>query len=317
MPITFNHPLDTSSLKGRSALVTGAATGIGLACATKLAEAGALVTLADMNQAAGTAAAQHLSSQGLKAHFVTCDVTSYEAQVNMFNEAIKFGNGNIDVVVPNAGIVAEKNLFDMVPPEAPSVGGPAPPEPGFSTCNVNLHAVYNTCYLAMHYFRLPRKEATTFSPSIVLVSSMAGYVGYPSSTTYSIAKFGVRGLLYSIRDRATQCVPPVRVNLVAPCFIDTDLTRAKSFVESTAGFMAKVMGFVPMERVVDSVMRFSADESLHGRVAGIFPAGDEDLGDDLEGSYAGPVVVKHFVPITQQIIKVMTEAQAQAPAPAQ
>lgn len=309
--IEFNKSqLDVSSLKGRSVLITGGAAGIGLACATKLAEAGARLTIADLQETVGQEVTQNLSSQGHTVQFVRCDVTSYDAQVSMFQQAIVFGGGKIDIVIPNAGVMREMNLFDMAG-STPSLDGPPPPQPSYLGCDINLQAVYNTCYLAMHYFRLPREQADSFKPSIVLIASLAGYVGYPSSSTYSMSKFGVRGLFYGIRDRATRETPVVRVNLVAPCFIDTAMTRMSEFVDSEAGGMAKMMGFVPMENVTAAVLQFAADERLHGRAAGLFPNGSEDLGDDLEGGFGGPVVQKHFVPIFADIVKAMTVMAAE------
>ncbi|KAH7340043.1 hypothetical protein BKA66DRAFT_45611 [Pyrenochaeta sp. MPI-SDFR-AT-0127] len=311
-PITFSQPPDTSNLRGRSVLITGAAGGIGLACATAIAQAGALVTISDVQEEAGQRVAQDLVSQGHRVQFVKCDVTSYHSQVEMFQKAVHFGNGRIDVVIPNAGIIAEKNLFDMVPESVPTADSPPPPEPGFSGVAVNLHGVYNTCYLAMHYFRLPRNTSETFKPSIVLVASLAGYVGYPSSSTYSISKFGVRGLFYGIRDRATQSSPRVRVNLVAPWYIETAMTQQPGFLQSEAGVLLNIMGFAPMERVVDAVVRFSTDENLHGRAAGIFPLANEDLGDDLDGSYSGQVLQKHMSDVMQKVVKAMAEMEAKA-----
>lgn len=310
VPISFDQPLDTTSLRGRSVLVTGAASGIGLACATKLAEAGAFVTFSDLQEQTGHALVENLSSKGHNVQFVTCDVTSYEAQVDMFQKAVKFGGGRIDIVIPNAGIVAEKNLFDMVPEQIPTVNSPPPLEPGFTGVNVNLHAVYNTCYLAMHYFRLPRATDDAFKPAIILIGSLASYVGYPSSSTYSMSKFGVRGLFYSIRDRATRCVPPVRVNLLAPWYIETAMTRRPEFLRSEAGALLQMMGFAPMESVVKVVMRFTADERLGGRAAGVFPLGIEDLGDDLEGGYAGKALQPHMADIMQKVAKKMAEMPA-------
>lgn len=310
-PITFNQPFDISTLKDRSVLITGGAAGIGLACATKIAEAGALVTISDLQEEAGRAAAQYLNSQGHRVQFVRCDVTSYVAQVDMFKQAIRFGNGSIDVVIPNAGVIAEKNLFDMIPAGNPTLNGPPPPEPGFVGVAINLQGVYNTCYLALHYFRLPRDDIHSgFKPSIVLVASLAGYVGYPSSSTYSMSKFGVRGLFYGIRDRAMRCSPPVRVNLVAPWYIETAMTRDPEFLASEAGVLLNVMGFAPMDRVVDAVLRFSADGNLYGRAAGIFPASNEDLGDDLEGLFSGNVLQKHMSDVMQKVIKAMAEVEA-------
>jgi 5'-hydroxyaverantin dehydrogenase len=310
--IQFNEAqLDVSSLKGRSVLITGGASGIGLACATKIAEAGALVTISDLQQTVGQTAAQELASKGHGVQFVQCDVTSYAAQVDMFRKAIAFGGGKIDIVIPNAGIIAEKNLFDMVPDNAPFLESPPPPEPSYAGCHVNLQAVYNTCYLAMHYFRLPRDTADTYKPSIVLIASLAGYVGYPSSSTYSMSKFGIRGLFYGIRDRASRETPAVRVNLVAPWYIKTAMTQASEFLASEAGLLLNVMGFAPMERVLSAVLQFCADERLHGRAAGIFPLANEDLGDDLEGAYSGKVLQKHMKDVMIKVTKAMANMEAQ------
>ncbi|KAF2030736.1 NAD(P)-binding protein [Setomelanomma holmii] len=312
VPITFDNPqLDVSSLRGRSVLITGGACGIGLACATQIAEAGALVTIADLNTATGISVASDLTRKGLNVQFVTCDVTSYAGQVAMFQEAIRWGGGRIDVVMPNAGVMSEQNLFDMSLETTPSLDGPPPPEPGFRGGDINLHALYNTCYLAMHYFRLPRDSADTYKPSIILLASLAGYVGYPSSTTYSLSKFGVRGLFYSIRDRATRETPAVRVNLVAPWFIETPMTTTEEFKGSEAGVLLDAMGFAPMDRVVAAVLQFAADERLHGRAAGIFPVANEDLGDDLEGAYSGMVMQKHMKDVMVKVVKMMQDVEAQ------
>jgi 5'-hydroxyaverantin dehydrogenase len=189
--IEFNQPqLDVSSLQGRSVLITGGAAGIGFACATVIAQAGALVTIVDLQEATGLAAAQDLTAKGYNVQFVQCDVTSYAALVEAFQRTISFGGGRIDVVIPCAGVipVSEENLFDMIPKDVPNLDNPPPPQPGYKGCEVNLQAVYNTCFLAMHYFRLPRNTAIDYRPSIIFVASLAGYVGFPSSATYSSSK---------------------------------------------------------------------------------------------------------------------------------
>jgi 5'-hydroxyaverantin dehydrogenase len=83
------------------------------------------------------------------------------------------------------------------------------------------------------------------------------------------------------------------------------MTRAPEFVNSEAATLSKYTGFAPMERVLDAVLRFCSDERLHGRAAGIFPLANEDLGDDLEGSFGGTVVHKHMSVVAQMIVKGM------------
>jgi 5'-hydroxyaverantin dehydrogenase len=184
--VDFNQgQLDPSNLKGRSVLVTGAASGIGRACAATIAGTGALVTLADRNDAEGEAIVQDMISRGYRVQFVRCDVTSYTEQVAMFQKAVQFGGGKLDIVIPNAGILGGSNLFDLLSADAPTLDGPPPPEPSFVGCEVNLHSVYNSCFLAAHYFRVARETQDTFKPSIVLISSLAGYVGYLSDSNYS------------------------------------------------------------------------------------------------------------------------------------
>ncbi|KAI4679636.1 uncharacterized protein J4E84_008158 [Alternaria hordeiaustralica] len=300
-PIDFNSLLDTSNLKDRSVLITGAASGIGLACAMKMAEAGAIVTMADLHDTAG-GVIQDLITRGLRVQFVQCDVTSYEDQASMFQSAIIFGDGQIDIVIPNAGILAEKNLFDMVPATLPNPGDTPPPPPSFACVSVNLEAVYNTCYLALHHFRLPRAAATTFKPSIVLIASLAAYIGYPYSTTYSMSKFGVRGLLYSLRERAMHS--SIRINLVAPWYVDTGIAKQPDFVEDN-GAVLNIIGFVSMDRVVDAVVRFASVQELCGRSVGIFPKGSEDLLDDLEGGYGGAIVSKHMREVQAVVVQEM------------
>jgi 5'-hydroxyaverantin dehydrogenase len=286
-------------------LITGAASGIGLACAIQMAEAGAFVTISDIQETAGIAVARDLVAQGHRVQFVQCDVNSYAAQVSMFQRAIQFGNNQLDVVVPNAGILTEQCLFDMIPEPLPDLDSPPPPEPPSSCLAVNLHAVYNTCYLALHYFRLPRTSAMEFKPSIVLIASMAAYAGYLNSTTYSMSKFGVRGLFYGIRDRAMRS--SVRINLVAPTFVDTALTR-QPHVRAADGAMTSLVGYVPMERVVDAVVRLAVEQEVSGRAAGIFPWVSEDLGDDLEGAYGGMAMGRNM----RQVVLMAREAMAKA-----
>jgi 5'-hydroxyaverantin dehydrogenase len=307
--VVFDTLFDATNLKGKSILITGGASGIGSAVVTALAAAGAFVTIADLQQDAGSAVAKGLSSQGFKVQFVQTDVTSYESQTIAFKSAVIFGGGKLDLVVPGAGIIAEKNLLDMAAATEPSIDT-APPEPSFSGVEVNLKGVYYSCYLALYYFRLPAPaDVLPFKKAIILVASIAAYQGYPSSTTYSISKFGVRGILHGIRANAIQ--QKIRVNLVAPWFVHTPMVVDPSKPDAEAlARMTHVWGFAPMEKVVDAIVRMGADEAIMGRAAIVMPEGSVDLDDDIWGAYGGPVMQESMGKALERITKAMAELQA-------
>lgn len=92
-------------LSGKAALVTGAAVGIGRACATALAKAGAKIALVDMNEDVGIKTALGLQAQGADAFFVRCDITD-EKQVQNAVDSIVDRFGRLDIALNNAGSVA-------------------------------------------------------------------------------------------------------------------------------------------------------------------------------------------------------------------
>lgn len=108
------HPplTDLISLRGKKVLITGGASGIGFAAASRLAEAGADVTLVDTNREKGTAAAQALIEAGYKAFFVTCDISNEEEVKAALKGAIGRMNG-IDILVNNAGIFPATPLLEV------------------------------------------------------------------------------------------------------------------------------------------------------------------------------------------------------------
>jgi 5'-hydroxyaverantin dehydrogenase len=88
----------------------------------------------------------------------------------------------------------------------------------------------------------------------------------------------------------------VRINLVAPWYVDTGITKQADFIADN-GAVLNMVGYAPMERVVDAMLRFAVQQELNGRAVGIFPRGNEDIGDDLEGGFGGLVLQKHLTEI--------------------
>lgn len=104
--------LDTFSLKGKVALITGASYGIGMAIATAYAEAGASVVFNDIKQELVDRGIAEYSKRGIAAHGYVCDVTD-EAQVNELVAKIEKEVGVIDILVNNAGIIKRIPMCDM------------------------------------------------------------------------------------------------------------------------------------------------------------------------------------------------------------
>ena len=205
-PVDFSKEYDTSILKGRTALVTGGASGMGLCIATALAEAGAHVTLADINPTDGEAAAKALQQKGLPAIFIQTNVTNWDSQLAAFTHALTTSpTKTVDIAVPAAGI---KYHLDTYLPTSPNPQPttttppypPFPPKPPTLTLDVNLTGTYYTLCLALHHFTLAPPHP---AKQLLFISSLAGYAGETTpallTADYTASKFGVRGLFYDTR----------------------------------------------------------------------------------------------------------------------
>jgi NAD(P)-dependent dehydrogenase (short-subunit alcohol dehydrogenase family) len=199
--------LDKFKLDGKVAVVTGAARGIGFACADALSEAGAHVVITDMDGAAAEQAVKKLKDKGRKAASHVLDVTKSDA-VERAAAAIVKAHGQVDVLVNNAGIAKS-----FIPAEAMD------DDTWLSVLDVNLNGVF-WCARAFGKHMLERK-----SGAIVNIGSMSGYiVNYPQEQAqYNASKAAVHHLTRSLA--AEWASRGVRVNAVAPTYIVTELTQ--------------------------------------------------------------------------------------------
>lgn len=120
-------------------------------------------------------------------------------------------------------------------------------------------------YLALHYFRLPPTQAQSFKKSLVLISSIMGYIDVPYNTGYGTSKFGVRGLFRSLRGEMHKV--NARVNNIAPGYILTPLTQKVHRIqrpEEPSKATGYVLPWAPIEHVVDGVGRCAIDEQTNG-----------------------------------------------------
>jgi len=211
------------SLAGRTALVTGAATGIGRACARRLAEAGAAVWINHLGQAEAAAAlVQAITAAGGRAHAIEADVAD-AAAVQRLADTV----GALDIVVNNAGVILEKPFLDTTEADWDRVLG------------VDLKAVFLVCRAL-----LPGMIARG-GGSIVNIASDLGLLGREQYAPYCAAKAGVIALTKSLaREFAPQ---QVRANAVAPGPVATAMV---SLEHMSAEWVEKELA-IPQHRLAD------------------------------------------------------------------
>jgi NAD(P)-dependent dehydrogenase (short-subunit alcohol dehydrogenase family) len=192
-------------LKGKAAVVTGAALGLGKATATRMAEEGAAVALLDILDEPGQALAQALAARGFKARYWRCD-TSKEEEVKAAMDGAADHFGRLDVLVNNAGVSgANKPTHELTEAEWDFVQA------------INVKGVFfGTKHAIPHLKRAG-------GGSIINLSSIYGLVGAGDVPPYHASKGAVR--LMSKNDALTYAADRIRVNSVHPGFIWTPMVE--------------------------------------------------------------------------------------------
>ncbi len=237
--------LEKFRLPGKTAIVTGAAQGIGLACAEALAEAGARVVLADRDAAAAKAAAAELTSKGYEAEMSVMDVTDTRRVTDVADDLVS-RYGRVDILVNNAGIARSETPAETVTDEH-----------WLNVLDVNLNGTF-WCCRAFGKHMLAAKAG-----NIVNIGSMSGFiVNKPQEQCfYNASKAAVHHLTKSLA--AEWGSRGVRVNAVAPTYIETPLN---AFVKTNPRMYDAWIGGTPMGRMgkveeIASVVLFLASDA--------------------------------------------------------
>jgi len=210
--------LNQLDLKGRHAVVTGGASGIGLAIAQRLAGSGATVAIWDRDETAGRAAAAALA--GSSAVVDVGDAASVASAVQATLRAAPA----IDILINNAGITGPNDkLWDY------------PVEAWKDVFTVNVHGVFHCCRAVVPLMR------TRNYGRIVNIASVAGKEGNPNASAYSASKAAVIGLTKSLGKELADT--GIRVNCVTPAAVRTPL-----FAQMTQQHVDYMLSKIPLGR---------------------------------------------------------------------
>ena len=228
-------------LKGKVALVTGAASGIGKAIAETYAREGAAVAIADLNQAGADAAAAEIVAKGGKAIGIAMDVTSEKAVDDGTSLCIA-KLGGLDILVSNAGIQIVKPLVEFEYRDWQKM------------LAIHMDGAFLTTRAAMRHMYKDNKGGT-----IIYMVSVHSHLASKLKAPYVAAKHGLLGLARVAAKEGAE--HNVRVNVICPGFVRTPL------VEKQIPEQAKEFG-ISEEQVIKTIM-------LKDTVDGIFTTLDD------------------------------------------
>ena len=215
---------------GQTAIVTGAGSGLGAACAIALAEHGATVVVTELperlQKAEETVAT--ITAAGGKASATGLDVLDLGNIGSCVAETVA-RHGRIDILVNNAGVNVRRDAFDVTEADWDAV------------IDVNLKGVF---FMAQAVGRVMRDQNPP-GGSIINMASIMGLIGYYQRASYCSSKAGVVNLT---RNLAVEWAPSkIRVNAVCPTFVDTELTRP--MFEAQPEFLDDILRRTPLGRL--------------------------------------------------------------------
>jgi len=258
----------TGRLEGKVALVTGAASGIGAACARAFAGEGAKVVVTDVQTDKGAAVAAEVSGR-----FIAHDVADEGQWIAAVDQTLATF-GRLDVLVNNAGVFIPQTIEESTLDVWNKVLG------------INLTGVMLGC---KHGVRAMKANPGGPAGSIVNVSSITGFIGLASAAAYTASKGGVRLLTKSVAVHCARTYRTIRCNSLHPGTIDTPMNQAAFDASGDPAAMRALFdGMQPVGRMASAeemaacALFLASDESS-------FVTGSELLADGGWLAAAGPL----------------------------
>ncbi|MGA9599628.1 MAG: 3-oxoacyl-[acyl-carrier-protein] reductase [Methylocystis sp.] len=227
-------------LTGKTALVTGASSGLGLAIARTLHKAGATLGLSGTRREALEALASELQE---RAHILPCNLSD-RADTDKLIPAAEAALGGVDILVNNAGITRDMLFMRMKDEDWDAV------------LAVNLTAAFRLSRAVLRGMMRKRHGR------IINITSVAGAVGNPGQANYTAAKAGLTGMTKSLANEVAS--RGVTVNCVAPGVIESPMTQALNEAQRE-----RLLKLIPMERfgtseeIGASVLYLASDEAAY------------------------------------------------------
>ena len=231
----------TFRLDGKTALVTGAGRGLGLAFSAALAQAGAHVIAISRTESEISELVQRIKQSGGSAEAIVLDVADTAATRTVLSK-----REPVDVLVNNAGANRPKPILEITERDYDAVS------------NLNMRALYFLTQTVVRKLISERRAG-----SVINISSQMGHVGLANRTLYCSTKHAVEGFSKAL---AVELAPfGIRVNSIAPTFIETPMTRP---ILSDPEFRAEALRRIPLGRVgqpedlIGALLYLASDSSL-------------------------------------------------------
>lgn len=233
------------SLVGRAALITGAASGLGLSFSRALLEEGCGVNLVDLNRQEGEKQVQTLQKKygRDKAFFSHCDVTDSSQLAATFKKTHEFF-GRLDIVCNNAGVTSMSDWR--------------------KTLDINLRAVIDGTFLALKYMSTQKGG---HGGLVVNTASFGGLVPMSFEPVYSASKHGVVGFTRSMFRLVDS--DGVRVNALCPAFADTPMVSEGRKESPLFDSLVETTGLLTTDDVTQGLLQLIKDQDNSGEVVTI------------------------------------------------